>query len=182
MTLGDVLYADSTIPQESEKSWEAMLQSIAARDVTALHALWERTHRLVYTLNLRLTANPQTAEELTLQVFYDVWTGAQPHDPAKGTVLAWIMNKSRARAIERLCAENGALPRPQDSAFAEQGRLLSEALQGLTPQEREAIESAYFSDVAQAYVASRLKYRPETFRTWVRSGLDKLRQALERKP
>src|SRR5688572_829204 len=131
-TLGDVLYADSTIAQESEKEWVALLRSVTAHDQTALHALYERTHRLVYTLIVRLTGRPETAEELTLQVFYDVWSNSPLYDTANGTVLGWIMNQARARAIERLCAENGALPRPQDSAFAEQGRLLREALQALT--------------------------------------------------
>jgi RNA polymerase sigma-70 factor, ECF subfamily len=177
-TLGDVLYADSTIPQESEKAWEALLQSIAARDQKALHGLYERTHRLVYTLTLRITGRPDSAEELTLQVFHDVWTGLLPRD---GTVLARIMNQARARAIERMQkAERDAAG--QTLQLAERSRLMHEAVEALTPQEREAIESAYFSDPAPAYVAAQLNQRSGSFRTWIRSGVMKLRQALARNP
>jgi RNA polymerase sigma-70 factor (ECF subfamily) len=180
-TLGDVLYADPTIPTESEQAWVAMLQSIATRDPTALHALYERTNRLVYTLILRITGRAETAEELTLQVFYDIWSNATPYDAAEGTVLAWIMNQARYRAMERMNKEKRDAP-DQTGQFAEQGRLVREALQSLTPQEREAIESAYFSDLPPAHVAARLNQRVGSFRTWLRSGVMKLRRALARKP
>jgi RNA polymerase sigma-70 factor, ECF subfamily len=177
-TLGDVLYADGTISHESEKAWEALLQSIAARDSKALHALFERAHRIVYTLILRITGAPDTAEELTLQVFYDVWTGSLPSGE---TVVARIMNQARARAVERMRKEKrGAAGQPLQ--FAEQSRLVQEALQALTQHEREVIESAYFSDMPSAHVAARLNQRSGNFRTWLRSGVMKLRQALARNP
>jgi len=180
-TLGDVLYADPTMPTESEQAWVAMLQSIATRDPTALHALYERTHRLVYTLILRITGRAETAEELTLQVFYDIWSNATPYDAAEGTVLAWIMNQARYRAMERMHKEKRDAP-DQTGQLAEQGRLVREALEGLTQQERAAIESAYFSDLPQIYVAAQLNQRSGSFRSWLRSGVMKLRRALARNP
>src|SRR5688572_17918886 len=101
-TLGDVLYADKTIPRESEEIWAALVHSIAAGDQAALHALYERTHRVVFTLIMRIAGNHATAEELTLDVFHDVWRRAPAYDPANGTVLGWIMNQARSRAIDRL--------------------------------------------------------------------------------
>lgn len=180
-TLGDVLYADPTMPTESEQAWVAMLQSIATRDPTALHDLYERTHRLVYTLILRITGRAETAEELTLQVFYDIWSNATPYDAAEGTVLAWIMNQARYRAMERMHKEKRDAP-DQTGQLAEQGRLVREALEGLTQQERAAIESAYFSDLPQIYVAAQLNQRSGSFRSWLRSGVMKLRRALARNP
>jgi RNA polymerase sigma-70 factor (ECF subfamily) len=180
-TLGDVLYADPTIPTESEQAWVALLQSAAARDPKALHALYERTHRLAYTLILRITGTVETAEELTLQVFYDIWSNSTPYNAADGTVLAWIMNRARYRAIERMHDEKRDAP-DQTPQFAEQGRLLHEALQSLTQQERAAIESAYFSDLPHAYVAAQLNPRSGGFRSWIRSGVMKLRRALARNP
>ena len=60
------------------------------------------THRLVFTLILRITHNRETAEEVTLDVFHDVWRRAPTYDAAAGTVLGWIMNQARSRAIDRL--------------------------------------------------------------------------------
>ena len=64
-TLGDVLYARSKA-RVPEQDWAALIQSIAAGDQLALHALYERAHRMVFTLVMRITANRETAEELTI--------------------------------------------------------------------------------------------------------------------
>jgi RNA polymerase sigma factor (sigma-70 family) len=100
-TLGDVLYARAK-PALPEQDWSALVQSIASGDDRALHALYERAHRPVFTLMMRITANRETAEELTIDVFHDVWRRAKGYDAANGTVLGWIMNQARSRAIDRL--------------------------------------------------------------------------------
>lgn len=50
----------------------------------SFQALYERMHRLVFTLTVRITNNRETAEELTLDVFHDVWRRAARYDPAGG--------------------------------------------------------------------------------------------------
>jgi RNA polymerase sigma-70 factor, ECF subfamily len=80
-TLGDVLYAKSKAPV-SEQEWATLVQSIAAGDQLALHALYERAHRPVFTLIMRITANRETAEELTIDVFHDVWRRARVRSTA----------------------------------------------------------------------------------------------------
>src|SRR5688572_4677807 len=72
-SLGEVLYANSARAPELEQDWADLVRSIAAGEQLALHALYERAHRLVFTLTLRIASNRQTAEELTLDVFHDVW-------------------------------------------------------------------------------------------------------------
>src|SRR5690348_1694406 len=104
-TLGDVLYATSKT-LVTEQDWVALVQSIAAGDQLALHALYERSHRVVFTLIMRITANRETAEELTIDVFHDVWRRAPRYEAANGTVLGWIMNQARSRAIDRLRFES----------------------------------------------------------------------------
>lgn len=104
-TLGDVLYAESKAPVP-EQDWATLVQSIAAGDQRALHALYEMAHRIVFTLIMRITANRETAEELTIDVFHDVWRRAARYDSANGTVLGWIMNQARSRAIDRLRFES----------------------------------------------------------------------------
>ena len=54
-TLGDVLYAKSKAPVP-EQDWAALVQSVAAGDHLALHALYERAHRMVFTLVIRIQA------------------------------------------------------------------------------------------------------------------------------
>jgi RNA polymerase sigma-70 factor, ECF subfamily len=100
-TLGDVLYANSKA-RVPEEDWAALVQSIASGNELALHALYERAHRPVFTLIMQITANRETAEEVTIDVFHDVWRRASRYDAANGTVLGWIMNQARSRAIDRL--------------------------------------------------------------------------------
>jgi RNA polymerase sigma-70 factor, ECF subfamily len=189
-----VLRANEPQPRASEKDLRELVRAMARGDQPALHALYAQTHRLVFTLSMRITSNHATAEELTLDVFHDVWRRASTYDPANGSVIGWIMNQARSRAIDRLRFEQrlkrtndqpgdsaawAASDSPQEAfALKEQGRLLRHALQGLTPDERQAIETAYFSELTYREAAVRLSQPVGTVKTRIRSGLAKLRQML----
>lgn len=192
-TLGDILFADRK-PSVPESEWVALVRSIAARDPRALQALYQRTYRIVFTLIMRITRNRQTAEELTLDVFHDVWRRAPTYDPAQGSVVGWVMNQARSRAIDRVRFEHrkkrvdrnrheagaeGSATGPHEAVeFEEQARRLRGALGALTPEERGAIEVAFFSGLTYAETAARLDQPLGTVKTRIRSGLDKLRHVL----
>jgi RNA polymerase sigma-70 factor, ECF subfamily len=193
-TLGDLLYGGMAKAPVSEEEWLGLVQSIATGDQRALHALYERTHRIVFTLIARITNNRETAEELTLDVFHDVWRRASTYDADGGSVVGWIMNQARSRAIDRLRFEQRkkrvnqhvddplpptATSDPHETCdLKEQGRLLRQALTLLKPEERQVIETAFFSELTYDEVAVRLNQPLGTVKTRVRSGLTKLRQAL----
>jgi RNA polymerase sigma-70 factor (ECF subfamily) len=193
-TLGAVLYASLSQEPVSEAEWVALVRSVAAGDQCALHALYERGHRAVFTLAMRITTNRETAEEVTVDVFHDVWRRASSYQEADGTVLGWIMIQARSRAIDRLRFElrkkrqqpetGDPLPAtgmatPHDLiAFEQQKQALHSALAVLTPDERHAIEAAFFSELTYAEVAARLNQPLGTIKTRIRSGLHKLRHAL----
>jgi RNA polymerase sigma-70 factor (ECF subfamily) len=191
-TLGDVLYAKAKA-LVSEHDWVILVQSIAVGDQLALHALYDMAHRIVFTLTMRITGNRESAEELTVDVFHDVWRHAPRFDPANGTVLAWIMNQARSRAIDRLRFESrrkrsskGDLPPQTETApdphavleLQEEGGSLRAALAVLTPEERQAIETTFFAGLTHAEAAARLNQPLGTVKTRIRSGLHKLRHAL----
>ena len=191
-TLGDVLYAKSKAPVP-EQDWATLVRSMAAGDQLALHTLYEMAHRMVFTLIMRITANRETAEELTIDVFHDVWRRASRYDAANGTVLGWIMNQARSRAIDRLRFESRQKRSPGDDAepLAEiaaeprdalelraEAQSLRVALATLTPNERQAIETTFFGGLTHAEAAARLNQPLGTIKTRIRSGLHKLRRAL----
>lgn len=191
-TLGDVLYArPATLATEHE--WVVLVGSVADGDQSALHALYERAHRIVFTLAMRITVNRETAEEITIDVFHDVWNNAQRYDAEIGTVLAWIMNQARSRAIDRLRFEtrkkrsgSGVFEPPAEPAadprdvlqLREQGDALRAALATLSAGEREAIETTFFAGLTHAEAAALLNQPLGTVKTRIRSGLHKLRVAL----
>jgi RNA polymerase sigma-70 factor (ECF subfamily) len=147
----------------------------------------------VFTLAARITRDRESAEEVTLDVFHDVWRRAGRYDPGGGSVVGWIMNQARSRAIDRLRFEQrkkrvdldgtappvASEPGPHEALdLQEQGRRLRQALTGLTPDERQAIETAYFSELTYDETATRLNQPLGTIKTRIRAGLGKLRQAL----
>lgn len=191
-TLGDLLYADPAKLRVSEAAWVALIAAIAAQDARALHGLYQRIHRLVFTLAVRITGSRHSAEEVTLDAFHEIWRRAQAYNPVDGTVIGWVMNITRSRAIDRVrhdqrhkrasptgvaAAETGSAdadPVEQRQAAAR----LRTAMSRLTQDERMAIELAYFSDSTYSEVARRLEEPVGTIKTRIRSGLTKLRFAL----
>jgi len=171
-----------------------LIEAIARGDEQALHALYERSHRIVFTLIVRITNNPATAEELTLDVFHDVWRRASTFDAAGGSVVGWIMNQARSRAIDRVRFDQRkkrvnqhadsevpvATATSPEEAFdvKEKAGLVRDALTLLKPEERQVIEAAFFSEFTYYEVAARLRQPLGTVKTRIRSALGKLRQAL----
>ena len=190
--LGDLLYrGTSKVVPESE--WVSLVQAIAAGDQTALRSLYDRSHRIAFTLIMRITNDRETAEELTLDVFHDVWRRATQYDPVNGPVLGWILNQARSRAIDRLRYDQRRKrvnPWPHDPTFSaeadrpdplsdeEVGKQVRDAVATLSPEERAVIEAAYFSELTYAEVATRLNQPLGTVKSRIRSGLGKLRQQL----
>jgi RNA polymerase sigma-70 factor, ECF subfamily len=194
-TLGQLLYADPSRARIPESEWQALVSATGAGDPLALHALYLRMHRLVYTLAVRITGHRETAEEVTVDVFHDVWRRAATYDAQAGTVVGWIMNQARSRAIDRLRFEQrkkrmsplnpqempSASTVPDASAAVELAQLsgiLRHGLADLSAAERESIELAFFSEMTQSEVAARLQQPLGTIKTRIRSGLVKLRQIL----
>jgi RNA polymerase sigma-70 factor (ECF subfamily) len=195
-TLGDLLYGDRSTSSPSEDEWLRLLESIAGGDQQALRALYERAHRLVFTLAVRICGSHELAEEVTLDVFHDVWQRAAGHNPTGGSVVGWIMMQARSRAIDRLRFEHRkkrmapAYPNNRDEPVQggqpgdflearQRSRRLQDALSGLTADEREAVETAFFSELTYPETAARLDQPLGTVKTRVRCALAKLRKALE---
>jgi RNA polymerase sigma-70 factor (ECF subfamily) len=189
--LGDLLHAKKGDP---ESEWVGLLEAIAAGNQLALRDLYGRSHRLVFTLVMRLVQNRASAEEITVDVFHEIWRRAGTFDSSSGTVVGWIMNQARSRAIDRLRFEQRKkrtppfAPEPDEKRAEggaeeelqtrDQSRLLHVAIAALTPLEREAIEAAFFGEYSYCQVAQSLNQPLGTIKTRIRSGLLKLRQTL----
>ena len=193
-TLGTVLFAGQARLRVAEAFWVELVRSIAAGDQAAFANLYGRSYRLVFTLIMRIVANRESAEELTLDVFHDVWRRAATYTEQGGTVLGWIMNQARSRAIDRVrfeqrkkrlhhphegLAAGAAIGAEELVAHGQQARRLRQAMTVLTADERHALEVAFFADCTYAEVALRLKEPVGTIKTRIRSAMSKLRLALE---
>ena len=115
-TLGDLLYRDPQKRPVAEGAWLAKIQAIADGDARALRALFNRAHRLVFTLAMRITKDRAVAETVTVDVFHEIWQRADRYDPSRDTVIGWIMNLTRSLATGWKCVAGDPVGDENDPA------------------------------------------------------------------
>jgi len=193
--LGQLLLGRSQTPV-SESEWVELVHRIGQQDQIALQVLYDRTNRLVFTLVMRITADREAAEEVTLDVFHEIWQRASTYDPVNGTVAGWIMNQARSRACDRVRFDHRkkrsgnvldlvAVPDAADDPLhavqlRERQGLVRNAIENLSAEERKVVECAFFSDLTHQEVADQLNQPLGTVKTRIRSALAKLRHAVGR--
>jgi RNA polymerase sigma-70 factor (ECF subfamily) len=172
----------------------ALVTRVAAGDEDALGGLYDATSRLIYSLVLRIVADQATADEVTLDVYKQVWRQAARYDASRGGPLAWLTTIARSRALDRLRANRQELTReePLESAFqhaaadnvegdaaaAELREIVQRALAELTPEQRQVLELAYYGGLSQSEIAAKLNQPLGTVKTRTRLGMIKLRDLL----
>jgi RNA polymerase sigma-70 factor, ECF subfamily len=135
------------------------------------------------------------AEEVTLEVYMQVWRSAARFDERKGTVFTWLVMLGRSRAIDRLRSLgrqrrseeplDGNLSVRADGDSPERASWLNQrrdkvrkAMAELSPEQREAIELAFFQGLSHGELAETLAQPLGTIKTRIRLGMIKLRQLL----
>lgn len=170
----------------------AILDRIVARDERAVAELYDRHHRLLYGLVLRILRDRGEAEEVLQEVFVLVWTRAETYNVALGSPAAWLVRIARNRAIDRLRSNTvrlravEAAPVPvgggdnpeMRAAESEQQRAVKRALDVLPPEQRTLIEQAYYLGLTQSELAERFQLPLGTVKTRIRSGMMVLREQL----
>jgi RNA polymerase sigma-70 factor (ECF subfamily) len=175
-----------------------LIAAIASGDVGSLEQLYDRYSALVFSVGLRVLNDRQLAEDVAQEVFLRVWRRPLAYDPDRGRFISWLMSVTRNRAIDeqrrqsrRLRSEeNGDNPArevpsgdrlddPQAAAlYGEERRAVREALTRLPPEQRYAIELAYFGGLTQVEIAERTGDPLGTVKTRIRLGMRKLRDSL----
>jgi RNA polymerase sigma-70 factor, ECF subfamily len=184
-----------TTRQVHEQEWRELIALTAQGDQTALATLYDRTSPQVYGLVLKILDNREAAEEVTLDVYTQVWRQAHTYDETRGAPGGWLMTLARTRAIDRyragaaergriesldiveFFASDGETPE-QELAGQERRRYVEQALKILTAEQRQTIALAYFYGLSQSEIADKLKLPLGTVKTRMRLGMIKLREAL----
>ena len=142
-TLGGLLSAKGTKWGRFEIEWVEWLQGTAKRDRRAFQTLYLWSHRFVFALMQAVTKDKSAAEEATMTVFQDVWQRAATYDPTDDTVLSWIMNQARSRALKsQLFTHVGHRRSPKASRGSKEVlEAMREARESQSPSHVTAIES-----------------------------------------
>ena len=181
---------------DKERSWSALMAQVAEGNENALTDLYDSTSRVVYGLILRILGNASSAEEVTLDVYLQVWRTAQSYDSGRGTVSSWLVTLARSRAIDALRSrqvrsamfeqpleeilEPRDLRRDPEQLSIEQAQahMVSNLLAELPVDQRQAIKLAYFSGLSHSEIAARSGLPLGTVKTRIRLGMLRLRELL----
>ncbi len=180
-----------------EKEDRDLIQSMASRDATALDAFYDRYNRVAFGLILRIVRNPADAEDVLVDVFWQVWQQSSKYDSSRGKPIAWVLTIARTRAIDCLRGGNrqhvessgdgpqnpggtrSASPEPDIFIAADTRRGVQVALQTLSEQQRIPIEMAYFQGMSHTEIASALGQPLGTVKDRIRTGMAHLRKRLK---
>jgi RNA polymerase sigma-70 factor (ECF subfamily) len=166
---------------------------LASGDVDAAAELYDRHSGKVLGLARRILRDDGDAEDVVQEVFSQAWRTATRYAAGRGTVAGWLLMIARARAIDRLRARRArpdftaeplvevpseTVPLTDQLVAAEQAARVREALTSLPPEQRIALELAYFEGLTQSEIAERLTTPLGTVKTRMRAALAALRRSL----
>jgi RNA polymerase sigma-70 factor, ECF subfamily len=178
---------------ELDEQLQALLDRCAAADSSALQRLYELASPFLFACLTRILRRPALAEEALQDVFVSIWQRAGQFSASRGRPMAWMMSIARYRAIDLLRHERSApvlvpdLPeraeaaelRDESSAWMPAGALLERCLGLLNDQQRSCLELAFLGGNSHEAISRLLGSPLGTVKSWIRRGLQSLRQCLE---
>ena len=171
-----------------------LLRRSSRGDEDAFAAVYDATARRLFGLVLRIVRDHAMSEEVTQEVYLDVWRHCARFDPERGSAMSWLMTIAHRTAVDRVRASEASRRRDdahaatsQDIGFdvtAESAQASLEAqrvrraLTTLTDAQRSAVELAFLGGYTHAEVARLLDLPLGTAKTRIRDGLIRLRDTL----
>ena len=173
-----------------------LVHRLLQKDVSAFEQLYDRHSRPIYSLVLRILQQAGTAEEVVQDVFLQLWRNAAQYDVSRGPFVPWLFTLARNRALDTLRLKSERQRRREDQTEelppiatvpqyeqqldekhrAEKVRAL---MASLNPQQKKAIELAYFEGLSHSEIAAALKEPLGTVKSWIRNGLLRLKEELQ---
>ena len=181
--------ADSARPDRE------LMAAFSRGERIAADELYARFAPRIFGLGLVMLGDGTQAEDLVQDAFVKIWRKAASFDPTRGSLDTWVLLIARSLAIDTIRrrvlearimsqqekqseASNEPSPEDQAETFDLAGRA-RKAMDALTPNQRAALELAYFGGKTSAEVAEMEGIPVGTAKTRIRTGLIKLREALE---
>lgn len=175
-----------------------LVRRMAAGDESALGTLYDRYSPLLHSVVLRIVGDPGDAEEVLEDTFWQAWRQAGRYEESRGGLSTWLVMIARSRALDRVRSRRRVreerwddLPpaaadpiddrsaSPSDAAEGDElRRIVGRAVATLPPEQRQAVELAYFRGMSQTEIAEATGQPLGTVKTRARLALQKLRDAL----
>lgn len=173
---------------------EMLMERVANGDRAAFAELYDRLSPRVFGLVKRLLRDHAQSEEVTQEVFLELWESAKRFDSTRGSLTSWALTLSHRRAVDRVRSSQAGRDRdtrigirdhqPEYDSVAESVEIRIEharverALAKLTELQREAVTLAYYGGYSHSQLAERLSTPIGTIKTRIRDGMIRLRDEL----
>ena len=172
-----------------------LVNRVTRADQEALAALYDATVSRVYSLARSITRNLQCAEEVTEDVYWQVWRQALRFDRRRGAVLAWLLTLARSRALDHLRKRDAAFSHPEPQTLvdetgdvlanpaervgaAQQERSLNAALERIEPLPRQLLALAFYRGLTHDEIAQQTHLPLGTVKSHLRRAMHTLRGLL----
>lgn len=179
-----------------------LMAALASEDVTALDHIYGRYGGLVFALAFRILRNRSDAEEVTSEVFWELWNRRTRYDKSRGSPRSYILLLARSRAIDRIRERPDAIHVSMDAGHHDERFVLQDtgdrnlgtgclevdwqvtqaklqrAIGTLDKSQQIALDLAFFQGLSHRQIADRLASPLGTVKTHIRKGLLKLKQLL----
>jgi RNA polymerase sigma-70 factor (ECF subfamily) len=181
------------VSDEPSADPDQLLTRVGRGDEQAFAALYDLLGASVYGLARRVVRDPARAEEISQEVFIQVWRSAARFDTSRGSARGWVLTLAHRRAVDAVRHDQAATNRENrydwssGPAFDQVEETVSTTLEheqvrrcldGLTELQREAVNLAYYNGHTYAEVAEVLDTNPATIKTRIRDGLVRLRDCM----
>ncbi|HSD92559.1 MAG TPA: sigma-70 family RNA polymerase sigma factor [Methyloceanibacter sp.] len=174
----------------------AAIRRVAGGDRAALRLVYAETAAKLFGVCLRILNDRSEAEDVLQEVYLTVWRKASVFDETRASPISWLVAIARNRAIDRVRSAGVArmsapieaadtVPDPAPSAaesleMLQENRRLQACLDELEARASQAIRAAFIDGFTYEELAERQGVPLGTMKSWIRRGLAKLRECLER--
>jgi RNA polymerase sigma-70 factor (ECF subfamily) len=164
---------------------DELLTRVAGGDQLAFAELYDQTAPRVLGLVKRLLKDHAQSEEVTQEVFLEIWQTATRFDTARGSASSWMLTMAHRRAVDRVRASQAGRDRDLrigvrdlDTDFDSVTERVERALGRLTELQRQAVRLAYYGGYSHSEVAAMLGVPIGTVKTRLRDGMIRLRDEM----
>ncbi|MES2058695.1 MAG: sigma-70 family RNA polymerase sigma factor [Pseudomonadota bacterium] len=187
--------AASSVADAARAQLVEILVRTGDEDRAAFRDLYSLTSAKLFGVCLRICGERQAAEDVLHDVYLTIWKRAGAYEPSRASPITWLSTIARNRAIDWRRAQTirrstpiedappiaDAAPLASDTVVADQeAHRLHHCLDRLEARQRGAIRTAFFDGVTYADLAERENVPLGTMKSWVRRGLMKLKECLEK--
>jgi RNA polymerase sigma-70 factor (ECF subfamily) len=176
------------------------LDAVTRQDAQAFKSLYDATSTKLFSFALRILVKRELAEEVLQESYVSIWNNASSYQSSLAAPMTWMTTIVRNKAFDLLRrldhdveidgesfdmnivhAMESSDPTPiQTLEISQDGKALAGCMSRLEGLHRQAVAMAFFHDLSHSEVAEQLTLPIGTVKTWIRRGLDKLRQCLNR--